>query len=94
MGELTYPCAGCGATFFERDMKWISEYDDKDANKGQSIPYCLMCWEKEMNILRIRELLIFARGLLVKWERDCPNSAEYLKGYISALEIVLALLKG
>lgn len=88
MGELTYPCAECGRTFFERDMKY------KGDGEGNDLPYCLKCFGKYDNLNRIRDLLSFARGLNAKWEADCPHSSEYLKGYISALEIVLALLKG
>ena len=48
----------------------------------------------EANIKRIEDLLLFDRELLERWRKDCPNTAEYLEGHISALEIVLALIKG
>lgn len=87
MGELTYPCAECGGTYFEYDMKY------KGDGLGHDLPYCKKCYGRYEDIRRIADLHSFAKELLIKWEVDAPHSSEYLKGYISAMEIVLALLK-
>jgi DNA-directed RNA polymerase subunit RPC12/RpoP len=88
MGELTYPCARCGGSFFESMMKYRGD------GEGHDIPYCPKCYRRYENMSRIRDLHSFAKELLTKWEVDAPKSSEYLKGYINAMEIVLALLKG
>jgi hypothetical protein len=87
MGEPTYLCNKCGRGYLESSLKWKTELD------GNKYPYCAECYIKINSLRRIEELHVFAKGLIEKWEVDAPHSSEYLKGYISAMEIVLALLK-
>lgn len=88
MGENIFSCARCGKCFLESELEWEKVGDVND----QSIPFCKSCFGIMRNIRRIEDLFAFAKELNAKWKIDAPHSSEYLKGYISALEIVLALL--